>query len=252
MNFTEAQTYLFSLGHESLSIKLGLLNIAGLVDRLGSPHKCAPAVQIAGTNGKGSTAAMLSSICQAAGIRTGLYTSPHLVSITERIKINGAPITEDRFAKLATAVREAANDLITHEAIYSTFFEHITAIAFLAFRDAKVNLMILETGLGGRLDATTIAEAEIVAVMSVDFDHQEYLGTSLAEISAEKAAIIRVGTKAVIAPQREEAQREIEKQITDSNANASIHRSGRHRNEECRFLRAFYYRVQIARRRRTL
>ncbi len=220
MNFAEAQQYLFSLGHESLSIKLGLLNIARLVDRLENPQKCAPAVQIAGTNGKGSTAAMLSSICQTANIRTGLYTSPHLASITERIRINGAQITEDQFAKLATVVREAADDLISHESIYPTFFEHITAIAFLAFRDAGVSLMILETGLGGRLDATSVAEAEIVAVMPVDFDHQEYLGTSLAEIAAEKAAIIRVGTKAVIAPQREEAQREIERQIVASNANA--------------------------------
>lgn len=210
MDFAEALQHLLSLGHESLSIKLGLRNIIRLLDQLNNPQRTAPAVQIAGTNGKGSTAVMLEAMCRAAGIRTGLYTSPHLVSITERIRFNGASIDEDAFARSATVVREAAEILATQESIYPTFFEQVTAIAFHAFSEHGVELMILETGLGGRLDATSVAGARIVALTPIGYDHQEYLGETINQIAAEKAAIITHNVRtAVIAPQPKEAQQVI-------------------------------------------
>lgn len=211
MNFSEASQYLLSLGHETLTIKLGLRNTELLLESLGNPQKQFEAVQIAGTNGKGSTAVMLDSICRAAGISTGLYTSPHLVSITERIRINGEDISETAFADGATAVRNAADKLVADGKLEAlpTFFEHITAIALLAFRDAGVSLAILETGLGGRLDATTAVRARVVGITPISLDHQNYLGNTLAEIAAEKAAIIRPGSVVVVSPQPEEARRVI-------------------------------------------
>lgn len=198
MQFQEAVDYLLSLGHETLAIKLGLRNTELLLNALDNPERAFQSVQIAGTNGKGSTAAMLDSICRAAGIKTGLYTSPHLVSITERIKISGTEITREEFAACATTVREVSEQL---EAL-PTFFEQVTAIALLAFRHAHIDLAILETGLGGRLDSTTAANAHIVAITQIALDHQEYLGNTIASIAAEKAAIIRPGVHAVIGKQR--------------------------------------------------
>ena len=207
MNFAEATQYLLSLGHETLAMKLGLRNTELLLQSLGNPQKSYESVQIAGTNGKGSTAATLDSICRAAGIPTGLYTSPHLVSITERITIDGRQISEAGFASFTSQVRKAAQSLLAQGKIQAlpTFFEHLTAIALLAFRAAGVKLAILETGLGGRLDATTVARANTVAITPVALDHQEYLGETLNEIAFEKAAIIRPGVTAVIANQLPEA-----------------------------------------------
>jgi dihydrofolate synthase/folylpolyglutamate synthase len=207
MNFAESTQYLLSLGHETLAMKLGLRNTELLLESLGNPQMSYESVQIAGTNGKGSTAVTLDSICRAAGIPTGLYTSPHLVSITERIRIDGRKISEDDFAKFAGEVRRAAEGLLAQEKIKAlpTFFEQVTAIALLAFREVGVNLAILETGLGGRLDATTVARANIVAITPVALDHQEYLGETLEDIAFEKAAIIRPGVTAIIANQLPEA-----------------------------------------------
>ena len=137
MHFDEAVNYLLGLGHETLAIKLGLANIERLLAALGSPERVYPAVQIAGTNGKGSTAAMLDSICRAAGVRAGLYTSPHLVSITERIRLAGRDITREEFARLATRVRTAATKLKSETGALPTFFEQVTAIALLAFRERE-------------------------------------------------------------------------------------------------------------------
>ncbi|HSL55950.1 MAG TPA: folylpolyglutamate synthase/dihydrofolate synthase family protein [Pyrinomonadaceae bacterium] len=198
MHFEAAVDYLLSLGHETLAIKLGLRNTELLLSALDNPERAFPSVQIAGTNGKGSTAAMLDAICRAAGIKTGLYTSPHLVSITERIKVSGTDITREEFAACATRVREVSEQL---EAL-PTFFEQVTAIALLSFRNAAIRLAILETGLGGRLDSTTAANANIVAIAQIALDHQEYLGNTIASIAAEKAAIIRPGVQAVIGRQR--------------------------------------------------
>lgn len=205
MNFDESVKYLFSLGHETLAVKLGLDNVTRLLRRLGDPHTSFPSVQLAGTNGKGSTAAMLASITRAAGLRAGLYTSPHLVSVTERVRVGGREISRDEFARHATRVREAAEAVERESSALPTFFEQVTGIALSAFAGEKVEIAILETGLGGRLDATTAAGARRVAVTPVALDHQEYLGDTLAEIAAEKAAVIRPGTRAVVAPQAPEA-----------------------------------------------
>jgi dihydrofolate synthase / folylpolyglutamate synthase len=203
MLFDEAYAYLLSLGHETLTIKLGLENTETLLAALGHPHKSFPSVQIAGTNGKGSTAAFLDSICRAAGIRTGLFTSPHLISITERIRIAGESVTEEEFARFTSIVRDTAETLVSEGKLETlpTFFEHVTAIALLAFCESKVELAILETGLGGRLDSTTAARADVVAITPVAMDHEEYLGHTLEEIAAEKAAIIRPSVTVIIAPQ---------------------------------------------------
>ena len=207
MNFDESIQYLLSLGHETLAIKLGLRNTELLLNALHNPEQSFVSVQIAGTNGKGSTAVFLDSICRAAGIRTGLYTSPHLESITERIKIAGEDISSKDFARYATDIRQTGERLVAEGQIEAlpTFFEHVTAIALVAFREANVDLAILETGLGGRLDSTTAANADICAITQIAFDHEEYLGSDLKSIAAEKAAIIRHGSQAVIAHQHPEA-----------------------------------------------
>jgi dihydrofolate synthase/folylpolyglutamate synthase len=158
------------------------------------------------------------------GISRGLYTSPHLISITERIRIGGSEISEDDFAKYASLVRTAAEALVAGGKVEAlpTFFEQVTAIAFLAFREASVRLAILETGLGGRLDATTVAEAATVAITPLALDHQEYLGETLEEIAAEKAAIIRPGVTAIIAPQPQPALEVILRRCAEGKVQPSV------------------------------
>jgi dihydrofolate synthase/folylpolyglutamate synthase len=224
MNFDEALGYLLSLGHETVAIKLGLANTERLLGELGQPQRAYRSVQIAGTNGKGSTAVVLDSILRAAGIKVGLYTSPHLISITERIRLCGLEITPEEFASLITKVRDTARSLLDrrHLAALPTFFEHVTVAAFLSFKEAGAELAILETGLGGRLDATTTARARLVALTPIALDHQEYLGQTLGEIAAEKAAIIRVGVTAIVAPQRREAMEVILKQCAANDVTPHI------------------------------
>ncbi len=208
MNFQESAAYLYGLGNEVLAMKLGLENISKLLAALGSPQNNFLKIQVAGTNGKGSTCAFLDSICVSAGIKTGLYTSPHLVSITERIKIGGQEISEKDFARHAIKIRKVSEKLVETGELETvpTFFEQVTAIALSVFAEAKIELAILETGLGGRFDATTAARAEIVAITPIDYDHQEFLGETLAEIAAEKAAIIRENTRVFVSPQKREAE----------------------------------------------
>ena len=224
MQFDETLRYLLSLGVETLTIKLGLRNTELLLSALSDPQKSFPTVQIAGTNGKGSTAVFLDSICQAAGIKTGLYTSPHLISITERIKVAGREISTEDFARHASQVRRAAESLVEERQVEAlpTFFEQVTAIALLAFRENRVSLAILETGLGGRLDATSVAGAELVAITPIGKDHEEYLGETLECIAAEKAAIIRPGSTAIIAPQPAEALDVILRRCTQVNVQPSV------------------------------
>src|SRR5215470_16151044 len=158
MKLEETIKYLYGLGNEVLVMKLGLESVRALASVSGDPQKAFPAVHIAGTNGKGSTAAMTSGILRAAGLRVGLYTSPHLVSITERIRIGGDEIAPDDFARLATDVRAAGERLVAEKALPNipTFFEQVTMIAYLYFAESEVDLAVLEVGLGGRLDATNI------------------------------------------------------------------------------------------------
>ena len=178
-----AQRFLDRLGF--FGWQLGLQRIEKLCKHFGQPQLKYPTVHIAGTNGKGSTAAMLAAIGQAAGWRTGLYTSPHLVQLNERIQINGAPVA---FEEIEDALN-ACRTLI--ETLQATYFEALTIIAFQVFAQQKVELAIIETGLGGRLDATNVVQPEASLITSIGLEHQKYLGRTLAAIAAEKAGIIK-------------------------------------------------------------
>src|SRR5262245_35819618 len=220
MNFEEATEYLYSLGNETLAMKLGLESVRALARISSDPQKRFPAVHIAGTNGKGSTAAMTASFLRAAGMRVGLYTSPHLVSITERIRVDGDEISPDEFARLATDVRADGERLVAENALPAppTFFEQVTMIAYLYFAERKVDLAVLEVGLGGRLDATNICEPVVTAITPVGFDHQKYLGDTLASIAGEKAGIVKPGVPVVIAAQSGEAMNTIAARCEELNA----------------------------------
>jgi dihydrofolate synthase/folylpolyglutamate synthase len=198
-------------------MKLGLDAMNHLLEELGSPHKSFTKIQIAGTNGKGSTCSFLESICIESGIKTGVTTSPHLVSVLERIRINGVEISEEEFGRCIGEVREAATRLLDKKLIehLPTFFEHVVAAALLGFRDAGIEVAIIETGLGGRLDATTAACAELFGITRIDLDHQEYLGDTIEMIAAEKSAIISEGSNVVSGIQVPEAERVI-RQFADS------------------------------------
>src|SRR5215475_14342484 len=211
MNFEEATEYLYGLGNETLAMKLGLESVRALARGLDDPQRKFPAIHIAGTNGKGSTAAMTASVLRAAGLRAGLYTSPHLVSITERIRVDGDEIAPDEFARLGADVRAAGERLVAENALPAppTFFEQVTMIAYLYFAERKVDLAVLEVGLGGRLDATNICEPVVTAITRIGFDHQKYLGDTLESIAAEKAGIIKPSVPVVIAPQSVEAMNAI-------------------------------------------
>jgi dihydrofolate synthase / folylpolyglutamate synthase len=219
MNFQESLQYLYSLGYETLAMKFGLQNTHTLLAALGNPQQSFTKVQVVGTNGKGSTAAFLYSICRAANIKTGLFTSPHLISILERIKFDGYQIAETEFAALTSEVRAAAEKLVAEKQLETlpTFFEHLTALGLLAFARKSVELAVLETGIGGRLDSVTAAEAEFIGITSISFDHQEYLGNTLKEIAAEKAAVIHPKVRAaVISEQEAEAKEAIERQCAQT------------------------------------
>ncbi len=184
-----------------------LSRVQALVDLLGAPHEAAPVIQIAGTNGKGSTAIMIDALLRAAGLRTGRFTSPHLSDLTERICIDGVPITRDRFADMWHSVAPLVElvDERLIDGVRLTFFEVMTGLAFAAFADAPVDVAILEVGLGGTWDATNVASAEVAVVCPIDLDHQHILGDTIAAVAAEKAGIIKPGSHAVLAGQVPEA-----------------------------------------------
>ncbi|MGK3986808.1 folylpolyglutamate synthase/dihydrofolate synthase family protein [Sorangium sp. So ce136] len=183
---------------------LGLDRVREALAALGDPHESVPAVHVAGTNGKGSVCAMVESIARAAGLRTGLYTSPHLSRFAERIRVGGEPIDDAAFERALSAALERVPSPLT-------FFEALTVAAFVAFRDAGVDLAILEVGLGGRLDATNVIAAPLcTAITSIAFDHQALLGPTLADIAREKAGILKPGAPAVLGPLDPEADAAIE------------------------------------------
>ncbi len=188
----------------------GSAGMERLAKRLGSPHAAIPAVHIAGTKGKGSVCHMVAAALSAAGLKTGLYTSPHVTDVRERIQIHGRPISEQRFIEAAdTVLREA--EQLRAENLPPSWFEVMTGIALVAFREARVEAMVLETGLGGRLDATNLPDLPLVAagITAISRDHEEILGTELESIAAEKAAIIRANTPVVVMPQAESVMRVI-------------------------------------------
>jgi dihydrofolate synthase / folylpolyglutamate synthase len=183
------------LALEQIGIKLGLDQIRALLDLLGRPDLDYPSLIVAGTNGKGSVTAMLEQGLRRAGYRTGRFTSPHLVSLHERFAINGQPIAPHAFDRAARRVLDAGRTLPAPP----SFFEATTALALDAFRDASVEVAVLEVGLGGRLDATNAVRAIAAAITSVDFDHEAYLGHTLEAIAGEKAGVIKPGSLAVLA-----------------------------------------------------
>jgi dihydrofolate synthase / folylpolyglutamate synthase len=213
MNYPEALRYLQTLGRELASpshtraAKFDLANIRALAAKLGNPQQKFRSVHIAGTNGKGSTAAMMDSILRCAGFRVGLYTSPHLERINERIRIDGAEISDSAFAVTFTEVHAAIEAMLStgELAAHPTFFECITAMAFLVFAQAEVDYAVLEVGLGGRLDATNIVAPEVSVITQIDFDHENFLGHSIEEIAGEKAGIIEAGVPVVSAAQNPRA-----------------------------------------------
>jgi dihydrofolate synthase/folylpolyglutamate synthase len=211
MTYTEAVRFLYSLGNEVKAAKLGLDRVGALLAELGDPHLAGEYVHVAGTNGKGSVAAMIESGLREAGVRTGLYTSPHLTEPTERIRIAGEPVSREAFTAAFEQVHAAAERLLAAGALeaHPTYFETVTAMAFLAFREAGVGCAVCEVGLGGRLDATNVITPRVAVITPVDFDHEAFLGRSLESIAAEKAGILKRGVQAVIAPQRPEAARTI-------------------------------------------
>ncbi|MCE5310248.1 MAG: bifunctional folylpolyglutamate synthase/dihydrofolate synthase [Acidobacteriales bacterium] len=210
--YPDSVRYLYSLGNEVKTAKLGLDRMRALSSALGNPERSFRIVHVAGTNGKGSTAAMVASSLKAWGAKTGLYTSPHLVEPTERISIGCEPVSRDEFAAAFDRVHRTAEELLRDGAIdfHPTYFETVTAMAFVLFRDRAVEWAVVEVGLGGRLDATNIVLPELAVVTPVDFDHEAYLGRSLEAIAGEKAGILKTGVKAVFASQRPEVKQVLE------------------------------------------
>lgn len=206
-NYAETLSYLFGL--QRFGIKLGLVNITALLRHLGDPHEGLPSVHIAGSNGKGSTAAFLSSVLRRAGFRVGLYTSPHLVDFSERIQVDGVPIPTPKVVHFTERIRESVEKMTREGDLWPssdphfppegfdpqkttiTFFEFTTAMALLYFRESKVDVAILETGMGGRLDATNVIDPLLSLITSISLEHQQYLGKTLIQIAQEKAGIIK-------------------------------------------------------------
>ncbi len=224
INYREALAWLYSL--QRFGIKLGLENTRRLLDELSRSGGFQAAVgdleialpwkviHVAGTNGKGSVCAMIDSICRAQGYRTGLFTSPHLITFRERIRVNGEMGSKRAVADGLTTIRNLVADWDPHP----TFFEVTTALALKCFSEAKLDLVVLETGIGGRLDATNAIQSDVSVITQIDFDHKEWLGNTLAEIASEKAGIIKPGIPVVCAPQRPEPEKVIRARAADCEA----------------------------------
>lgn len=187
--------------------KDGVRNMVSLLRELGNPEKQMPVIHVAGTNGKGSCCAMLAQILKESGYRVGLYTSPHLVEYTERIRLDGRPVAKEKWLAIGLEVKEAAEKIAAVGENHATFFEIITAMAFLFFAREKADIVVLETGVGGRLDATNVVDApDVCLITSISLDHTKVLGETLPEIAAEKAGIIKPGVPVVLAENPQEVR----------------------------------------------
>jgi len=214
MNYQASVRYLLSLGRElaaptqAAAAKFDLENITVLSERLGHPERSYPSAHIAGTNGKGSTAAFLESILRHAALRTGLNTSPHLEKINERIRVSGEEIGDQAFAETFSRIHRLIEELLAAGKLrgHPTYFECLTAMAFESFARERVDFAVFEVGLGGRLDATNILSPLVTVITRIDFDHENFLGHSLKEIAAEKAGILKPGVPVVLAEQIPEAR----------------------------------------------
>jgi dihydrofolate synthase / folylpolyglutamate synthase len=225
LRYKEALAWLYSL--QRFGIKLGLENIRRLIAEFVASASCRSAtgwkpaprvIHVAGTNGKGSVCAMIDSICRAQGYHTGLFISPHLVTFRERIRVNGEMISEDAVANGLTAIR----DLVAGWDPHPTFFEVTTALALKYFFEAKIDVATLETGIGGRLDATNTIQSDVSVITPIDFDHEKWLGNTLAEIASEKAGIIKPGIPVVCAPQQTQAEKVIRARAAESEAQLQL------------------------------
>lgn len=212
MTYKEALAWLYSL--QRFGIKLGLENIRRLIAELDAGLDSAKVVHAAGTNGKGSVCAMIDGICRAGQYRTGLFTSPHLVTFRERIRVNGEMISEGEVGSGLTKIR----DLVAKWDPHPTFFEITTALALKHFCDAKSDVVVLETGLGGRLDATNAVQSTVSVITPIALDHQQWLGDSIEKIAGEKAGIIKARTPVVSAPQLPDAEKVIRARARECDA----------------------------------
>ena len=212
MNYPEALAWLYGL--QRFGIKLGLENIQRLIAVLRVDLGRARVIHVAGTNGKGSVCAMIDSILRAQKYRTGLFISPHLVTFRERIRVDGNMISEEAVANGLTTIRDLVRDWDPHP----TFFEVTTALALKYFSNAKIDVAILETGLGGRLDATNAVQSDVSVITPIDFDHQQWLGQSLRDIATEKAGIIKSKIPVVAAPQAPDAEKVIRTRASECEA----------------------------------
>src|ERR1700678_719247 len=225
MSYETAVAQMYALGHElaqTPSHKFDLAHMHVLLAALGHPENSFPTVLIAGTNGKGSTAATLASILQASGLKTGLYTSPHLVRINERIRLNGELIGDDDFAVLHDVADRTAERLVGEGDLpwHPSFFEMLTPMAFEYFARNHPDIGVLEDRMGGRLDATNVVQPRLSIITDISLDHQRYLGETVGEIAHEKAGIIRQGGVVVTLPQSSEANDVIGNAILDADARA--------------------------------
>jgi dihydrofolate synthase/folylpolyglutamate synthase len=214
---------MFALGHElsqTPAYKFDLDHMRVMLAAMDHPERAFPSVLIAGTNGKGSAAATLASILRASGLKTGLYTSPHLIRINERIRVNGEEISDGDFARIHGEVDLVAEKLVARQDLpwHPSFFEMMTAIAFSHFARERVQIAVLEVGMGGRLDATNVVEPLVSVITDISLDHQKFLGNTVGEIAREKAGIIRHGGIVVTLPQQPEANDVIGNAILDLDA----------------------------------
>ncbi|KXG73641.1 bifunctional folylpolyglutamate synthase/dihydrofolate synthase [Thermotalea metallivorans] len=209
MNYEEALDYIH--GIYKFGSKLGLENILYLLNLMGNPHQGLKVIHVAGTNGKGSTCAYISSVLAAQGYKVGLYTSPYLEEFTERIRVNGVNIPKEELAEITAFVKEKVEEMLSHGKNHPTEFEVVTAIGFEYFQRQAVDYLVLEVGLGGRGDSTNVIDHPMVSVITpIDFDHMDYLGDTLDKIAYEKAGIIKKNCPVVTYPQKPEALKVIE------------------------------------------
>lgn len=214
MDYQQSLAYLFGL--QRFGIKLGLVNIQTMLARLGHPERSMRIVHVAGTNGKGSVSAATALMLQSSGYRTGLYTSPHLHSFTERIRIDGEPVSEADMVALVDEIRAVVGSVPV------TFFEFTTAMALLYFKRKQVGFAVLEVGMGGRLDATNAVLPDVSVITPICCDHAEHLGPDLATIAGEKAGIIKPDVPVVIAHQHPEVERVLLARATEDHAPVSL------------------------------
>lgn len=217
MNYNEALDYIH--GTHKFGWKLGLKNITALLDLMGNPHKKLKYIHVAGTNGKGSTVALISSILIESGYKTGMYTSPYLEKFIERMRINGCEIAEDELAKITAFVREKVEKMVEIGLNHPTEFEIVTAIAFQYYYENRCDFVVLEVGLGGRFDSTNVIDTPLAAIITtINYDHMQHLGSTLPEIAYEKAGIIKKDGDVILYPQPENVEEVFRKACVERGA----------------------------------